>query len=118
MAVQGLRAAFITAGPQAWTVTTSAVRGPFMMTSWSLGDAYVDVPRRRLFRRFMADRGGDRLDAQRRYHRHRWPRRPDVSVMMSRSDARTVSQTVVDVTPGSVAMDYKAFDVSLSRGPV
>jgi len=47
---------------------------------------------------------------QDRFHAHSWPDRPELSVLMSRADARTVSITAVEVLPGhglpSVTMAY------------
>ena len=78
---------------------------PLMFTSSSLGDAVVDPPRRRLLTQLLQSRR-DPLDAQARFHRHRWPNRPQVSVRMSRADAATVSHTVIDVSPAAVAVRY------------
>jgi hypothetical protein len=42
------------------------------------------------------------------FHRHRWPDQAHLSVCMSRSDARTVSYTTVEITSGHIAMRYHA----------
>jgi uncharacterized protein with NRDE domain len=68
---------------------------PAMFTSSGLGDALVDRPRRALFEQaVLAD---PTAAAQDRFHRHRWTHREHLSVNMSRSDACTVSHTVIDV---------------------
>ncbi|MFN0011472.1 MAG: NRDE family protein [Phycisphaerales bacterium] len=46
--------------------------------------------------------------AQDAFHRHSWPGRERVSVMMRRDDARTVSVATVTVVSGRVEMDYEA----------
>jgi hypothetical protein len=80
---------------------------PLLFTSSSLGDHLVDEPRRRLFAALL-EATPRHVDAQTRFHRHRWPDRPQVSVCMTRPDAMTVSHTVVDVTTGKVTVGYAA----------
>jgi hypothetical protein len=71
------------------------------------------LPRLGLFDELMAA-DGVRPETQDRFHRHVWRDRPEISVMMSRGEARTVSVTTVEVvgaghaTPGRVAMEYRA----------
>jgi len=49
--------------------------------------------------------------AQDAFHRHVWSDRPEVSVMMTRADARTVSITAVEIRPGSAAsMAYESVE--------
>jgi hypothetical protein len=69
----------------------------------------VAGPRRTLFQRVFRDAADARF-AQDQFHRHRWPGREAISVNMWRDDARTVSQTVVEVREGSVAMSYRAVE--------
>jgi hypothetical protein len=78
---------------------------PLMVTSSGLGDALVQAPRRRLFEETVVARSTP--EAQDAFHRHRWPDRPHLSVNMSRSDALTVSQTVIDVAPERVCLTYR-----------
>lgn len=91
-------------------VEQHGVDRPHVFSSSSLGDRVVEEPRRRLFERLIS---GDRdrwLAGQARFHRHRWQHRPEISVLMSRDDARTVSRTRIDV-PGSgrpARMQYEA----------
>lgn len=85
-------------------------RLPALFTSSSLGDALVDPPRRRLFeswftREHSAEEPADRQDA---FHRHRWADRPELSVNMDRSDARSVSLTAVECSGDAVTMRYHA----------
>jgi hypothetical protein len=47
---------------------------------------------------------------QHRFHRHHWRRRPAVSVVMSRPDARTVSRTAIDVGGRTMALRYESLD--------
>ena len=86
-----------------------ALRGAMLRTSSGLGDAVVAAPRRDLFRRMITS-ARDGQAAQDRYHRHQWPDRQAISVSMRRSDAATVSRTVVEVRAGSVRMDYQAIE--------
>lgn len=82
-----------------------APRKPVMFTSSGLGDARVEGPRRTLFARLMRLGPAD-ASAQDAFHRHRWPRRPHLSVRMARTEARTVSLTTVTVTTGEAVMSY------------
>lgn len=97
-------AALITSAPDRWSVRALPLDAPLMFTSSALGDAHVDAPRRRLFTRLMA---AGWADGQRAFHRHRWPLRPDISVVMARPDARTVSRTTVDCGGRGPALSYE-----------
>jgi hypothetical protein len=81
---------------------------PLLFTSSSLGDALVEIPRRRLFERMVVERQAGWLRGQARFHRHQWPSRPAISVRMERDDALTVSRTVVDVTRARRSLLYEA----------
>ncbi|MGH9312021.1 MAG: NRDE family protein [Vicinamibacterales bacterium] len=89
------------------TTRRGPLRTPFMRTTSGLGDARVEGPRGRLFRR-MVLRRPDRRAAQDRFHAHVWPSRPHLSVLMSRAGAHTVSQTVVELSAGRAVMRYVA----------
>lgn len=78
---------------------------PAMFTSSGLGDARVAGPRRELFEAMLSPPSAR---AQDRFHRHRWPERPHLSVCMSRSDARTVSYTTIELTANRVRVSYLA----------
>lgn len=67
---------------------------PLCWVSSGLGDAKVE-PRLPLFERVVGSAPSPRV--QDRFHRHRWPARPEISVLMSRADARTVGITTVEV---------------------
>jgi hypothetical protein len=90
---------------------SSALTVPVMFTSSSLGDHLVIGPRRRLFTRMVAASSSP-LAGQRAFHRHQWRDRPEVSVLMSRQDATTVSRTTVDVGDDGIAMKYTAVQSS------
>ncbi len=79
---------------------------PFFATSSGLGDHIVEQPRRELFDATLLRGVSDISDRQDAFHRHRWHDRLHVSVEMSRSDARTVSRTVVEVFRDSVRLTY------------
>jgi len=71
---------------------------PLCLASSGLGDGLVQV-RLPLFDEVVgADPTPERQDA---FHRHRWDDRPEVSVLMSRRDARTVSITTIEVARGA-----------------
>jgi hypothetical protein len=78
---------------------------PFLFTSSGLGDRLVEAPRRELFTASFGQRE-DWLAQQDRFHRHRWPECPHLSVCMSRPDARTVSYSLVDLMPEGAAFTY------------
>lgn len=82
---------------------------PAMRTSSGLGDALVLGPRRTLFRRFLSG-ARDPLAAQDAFHGHQWSGREDISVLMERADARTVSRSVVCVGTGMASLTYRAVD--------
>lgn len=105
--VQG-RQFFLATGDGA-TLALGAGRGlrPFMLASSSLGDERVRGPRGRLFERLVL-RASDRRAAQAEFHAHRWTARPEISVVMHRPDAKTVSRTFADVRPGSIQLTYEA----------
>lgn len=68
------------------------------VVSSGLGDHLV-TPRTELFRDLVS-RGGATPATQDEFHAHQWPDRPEISVRMSRHDARTMSTTVVEVGAG------------------
>lgn len=83
--------------------------GPMCLVSSGLGDHLVE-PRLALFEDFLATYGAT-ARMQDQFHRHTWPGRAEISVMMSRADARTVSTTAVEILrdPGVVVtMRYTA----------
>jgi uncharacterized protein with NRDE domain len=87
------------------SLTSRRLLRPVLFTSSSLGDHLVARPRRDLFRR-LVERAPSPLRGQAAFHRHRWPRRPEISVWMTRADASTVSRTVVDLTPRGARLRY------------
>lgn len=68
---------------------------PLCFVSSGMGDHLVE-PRLGLFAHWI---GAEPMTPQRQdaFHTHRWPSRPDISVRMERSEARTVSTTAVAV---------------------
>ena len=84
-----------------------ALDRPIVFTSSSLGDALVTPPRRALFAALVRTTSRP-LEGQARFHRHRWPERPEISICMSRPDASTVSRTVLDVRCTRVGLRYHA----------
>jgi hypothetical protein len=78
---------------------------PVLFTSSGLGDELVEAPRRDLFYATLTS-STDWATAQDDFHRHHWPDRPHLSVCMRREDARTVSHSVVFVTPSRATLTY------------
>lgn len=78
---------------------------PLLFTSSGLGDHLVEQPRRELFER-MFERDDDWEQRQDQFHRHSWPDRPHLSVCMRRSDACTVSHTLIERDPRGAWMSY------------
>jgi hypothetical protein len=77
-----------------------------VFASSALGDAEAESARGALFASMLRTEI-DPWVAQTRFHRHAWPDRRHLSVMMSRVDACTVSQTEVTLTPPSVSLLYR-----------
>jgi hypothetical protein len=104
---QHTTAVIVTSDTRALSHEAVSLSQPIMQTSSALGDDVVEGPRRQLFDQMFDRHRGDWLRAQRRFHRHQWRGRPEISVMMERSDARTVSQTVVEVRVRAIKMAYR-----------
>ena len=81
------------------------LHAPWMISSSSLGDHLVEPPRSRLFAELLA-RHADPWDAQDHLHQHAWPDRRELSVLMTRATARTVSRTAIVVGDEVVTMSY------------
>jgi len=92
---------------------TRPMADPFFITSSSLGDEIVEMPRRQLFGDLVLT-APDLAAAQHTFHAHQWPGRLHLSVQMSRADARTVSRTVVEVAGSYARMIYH----SVPDGPL
>lgn len=93
--------------------------GPACFVSSGLGDPLVK-PRITLFNELVRAACvplADLPTEQDRFHRHTWDDRPEISVMMSRRDARTVSITSVEVIASADA-DHTGYDLSLEYEPI
>jgi len=88
------------------TCATSTLLEPCVFTASSLGDFLVDGPRRRLFDWLMDDAAA-RLRGQALFHRHQWTDKREISVVMERGDAATVSRTTVEVNTTGVGLEYE-----------
>jgi Transport and Golgi organisation 2 len=84
-----------------------------LRTSSSLGDACVTGLRQALFERLLCQILTPA--AQDAFHRHSWSDRREVSVLMSRPDARTVSVTTIELYQDRVEMAYHDVDAPLSN---
>jgi Transport and Golgi organisation 2 len=104
---QPMAAAILTSDGRTLALDTASVSEPIMWTSSSLGDGVVEGPRRALFESKVQRREPSAwLAAQMRFHAHQWRARPEVSVLMGRADARTVSRTFVRVTSSGMDLRY------------
>lgn len=103
--VQGDVVCSVTSSEGALTSQVQMFTKPVMFTSSSLGEEIADGPRRGLFAR-LVERTGSPLYGQRAFHRHRWPHMPEISVLMSRRDAATVSRTLLDVGRRGIRVHY------------
>jgi hypothetical protein len=84
---------------------------PMCFASSGLGDDRV-TPRLALYESMVID-AMPAPAHQDEFHRHRWPEHPEISVLMSRGDARTVSITTVELPlRGSerATMQYEPID--------
>jgi hypothetical protein len=81
--------------------------------SSGLGDSKV-TPRLDLFQDTVVEGDGAIADRQDEFHRHTWPDRPEVSVLMSREEARTVSIATVEAMPDGRG----SWDVVMEYSPV
>jgi uncharacterized protein with NRDE domain len=88
-------------------VSRRTLVAPVMFTSSSLGDDRVAPLRRALFEQLVTQRSERWLSGQLRFHSHQWPERPEVSVLMDRADATTVSRSTIDVGPRGVHFRYE-----------
>jgi hypothetical protein len=105
----------ISNGASAVECDVRALHSPLLFTSSALGDAAVAGPRRQLFERLVLSSSSSWLRGQARFHRHRWRRRPEISVRMERDDARTVSQTTVDVASHRTSLLYEELPPDAAR---
>ena len=80
---------------------------PAVLSTSSLGDQLVDTPRRLLFEHLL-ETSDHAWQAQDRLHRHAWPDRRHLSVLMSRADACTVSRTEILLTRERSELRYAA----------
>jgi len=80
---------------------------PVMFTSSGLGDALVAGPRSKLFDGLVLAHERSWVEGQARFHMHRWPESPHLSVVMWRVDARTVSRSLIDVSAGEIRFHYE-----------
>jgi hypothetical protein len=115
VAVQGTEVAILTSDRCRIAMVRAALHEPILCTSSSLGDSLVAGPRGALFERLVraAPRARWRR-GQHRFHRHWWAAKSELSVLMSRPDACTVSRTTVDVSARAVTMRYEPLDHSSS----
>lgn len=92
---------------------------PACFASSGMGDHLVE-PRLVLFEE-MVVRPGATPERQDAFHAHRWPDRPQISVMMERRGAQTISVTALGVEPAPgvgyrLAMDYRPLAPGLVAG--
>ena len=105
--VQNDRIALVAGDTREFAHAESTLGQSFLFTASSLGDVFVDSPRRRLFE-FLMGQGVDRLRAQSLFHRYQWPGKQAISVLMERGDAATVSRTTIDVRKDGIELEYES----------
>jgi hypothetical protein len=93
-------------------LTLSRRAKPTCLVSSGLGDSKVQG-RLEVFEEMVVRRALT-PHAQDRFHLHTWPDHPELSVLMSRPDARTVSITTVEVSTG----ENRALGVRMTHQPV
>lgn len=92
---------------------------PWMRCSSGLGDEHVQVPRAQLLREVFQDADAACwASLQDHYHAHRWPDAEHLSVYMTRSDARTVSRTTIELGDQTVSMVYEPEECGSFGPPV
>lgn len=91
-------------GSDSYSLNYSASE-PLMFTSSGLGDALVERSRRMLFNELIG-RYGPTRKAQDLFQNHQWPSQPHLSVRMNRENARTVSQTIIELGSDRAIMIY------------
>jgi hypothetical protein len=88
-------------------------KGPFFFTSSGLSDKLVESVRRPLFRNMVANnlstsnRKDNPVDLQNQFHAQHDHRRPHVSVCMERYEAKTVSYSVIEISPKNINLLYR-----------
>jgi len=120
IALQGSIVAAVTSDGRRLSYAFFDTDRPLMFTSSSLGGASAELARRHLFKRIVVHARHGWRRGQHRFHRHAWIRRPEISVVMNRPDARTVSRTVVDLGPQTMSMRYEplAAESVCGEGPL
>jgi hypothetical protein len=99
-------------------LTTVELGAPVCFASSGLGDHLVEC-RLPLFEEVVVAAGATPA-SQDEFHQHRWADRPELSVLMERAGARTVSITRAQVRPGpggrfAVSMEHEAVGVGAAR---
>lgn len=105
-----------------WTGRSFSVRradaagGPFMVCSSGLGDHVVRPHRHRLLARTL-ERLGPTARAQDAFHATHEPTRGQLSPMMARRDARTVSLCLVEREPRRFVLRFRLIEADARLGP-
>jgi hypothetical protein len=105
--VQRRRIAVVVSNGTQSASADATLERPYVFTASSFGDVFVDGPRRRLFDCFMNHAYG-RRHGQWLFHRHQWADKRDISVLMDREDAATVSRTMVEVGARDAVLEYES----------
>ncbi len=82
---------------------------PMFFTTSGLGDALVHQPRHDVFFHLLQTLGLSPA-MQDTLHQQTNTQHPELGILMSRDDARTVSRTMVELLPDQVTMRYQALD--------
>ena len=107
IATDGRHVLEVIGGNQRSETTLEPFMRPFIRASSGLGDELVRTPRTELFEGTVVRAPRDALvEAQDAFHTHAWPDRRHLSVRMDRAEARSVSQTFINVTQHEIVMHY------------
>jgi hypothetical protein len=110
VAARRTQVAVVSSDGRAVDVERLSLVTPLIFTSSSLGDARVLPVREALFQQVVGRRPERWLAGQSRFHNHCWSSCPELSVVMDRPDAATMSRSTIDVGATSVCFRYEAFE--------
>jgi hypothetical protein len=111
---QQRRAAILTSNGDAITIDDCGrATGPRMLSSCGLGDEFVRSHREQAFAAAQLVHA-DPLVAQHAFHNAADPRHAALAPLMTRNDARTVSQTTIDVTTHGITLHHLWLDDELT----
>ncbi|MEY2794788.1 MAG: hypothetical protein RIR10_504 [Planctomycetota bacterium] len=107
IATDGERVLEVIGGDQKSEMTLDPLVRPFMRASSGLGDECVRDVRAELFESTVVRAPFEaRVEAQAAFHNHAWPDRRHLSIRMDRDEARSVSQTHINVELQKITVQH------------